>query len=166
MTGLFPTCYAYSYAHVTLPHVGVPEDADYPGRRLGLPHSGPGAVAGWGRRLLAIFIDFTMARLAVAAFVGSKVFVPEASQQTAGLLFLPIVVMGIEIWILTGLLGGSAGQLIVGVGVRRTSGGPLDPLRGFGRAVAICLVIPAVIYNRDQQGLHDLMADSVAIRTR
>jgi len=148
---------------VTLPLVGELDGADYPGRRLGLPQGGPGAVAGWGRRLLAIFLDFTLARLAVAAFVGSEVLVPEASRQTAGLIFLPLVVMGLKIWIVTGLLGGWVGQLIVGIGVRRTSG---EPLRGLIRAVAICWMIPAVIYNRDQQGLHDLVADAVAIRTR
>ena len=37
-------------------------------------------------------------------------------------------------------------------------------MRAFVRTLLILLVIPAVIYNRDQRGLHDLAADSVVVR--
>jgi hypothetical protein len=48
--------------------------------------------------------------------------------------------------------------------VRRVGGGSLDPIRALLRTVLILLVIPAVIYNRDQRGLHDLAVDSVVVR--
>jgi hypothetical protein len=97
--------------------------------------------------------------LVVGAFVGQDVWSGGGAAQ-----FAPLAVFGVEAWILTALLGGSAGQLIVGVCIRRTSGGPLDLLRALLRTALICLVIPAVIYNRDQQGLHDLAVDSIAVR--
>jgi hypothetical protein len=147
-----------------LPLVSVPADVDdYPGRRLGLPASGPGSVAGWGRRLLALFIDWTMSRLVVAAFLGQEVIVPSADRQTGDAVFLPILVLGLEIWVLTTLLGGSAGQLMLRVAVRQTTGQPLNAWRALIRTVLLLLVIPPVVYNRDRQGLHDLAVDSIAV---
>jgi uncharacterized RDD family membrane protein YckC len=145
----------------------VPADVDdYPGRRLGLPESGPGSVAGWGRRLLALFIDWTMSRLVVAAFLGQGVIIPNTDRQTGDALFLPILVLGLEIWILTATLGGSAGQLILGVAVRRVDGALLSLWRALVRTALLLLVIPAVVYNPDRRGLHDLAVDSVAVMRR
>lgn len=135
------------------------EEQDYPGQRRGLPPSGPGAVAGWGRRLLALLADWALSTLAVAAFIGRDVWNAEGPEQWATL-----VMFGFEVWVLTTLLGGSAGQLVTGVVVRRTSGAPLDIFRALLRTLLICVVIPPLIYNRDQQGLHDLAADSIALR--
>lgn len=148
------------FTRVTLPRVGVerPED-DYPGQRFGLPPNGSGAVAGWGRRLLALAIDWALSMLSAAAFAGRQVW---SGGGAVG--WLPLAVFAAEATLLTALLGGSAGQLLTGVLVRRTSGRPLDLLRALGRTLLLCLVIPPVIYNRDQQGLHDLAVDSIAVR--
>lgn len=136
-----------------------PTEHDFPGQRRGLPESGPGSVAGWGRRILALVIDWALAMLAVGAFVGQDVWNGGGAAQ-----WLPLVVFAVEVWVLTTLLGGSAGQLLTGVVIRRTSGGPLDIVRVLVRTVLLCLVIPAVFYNCDQQGLHDLAVDSIALR--
>jgi hypothetical protein len=109
--------------------------------------------------VLALVIDWAMSMLAVGAFVGPDVWSGQGVAQWA-----PLVVFAVETWLFTSLLGGSAGQVITRVVVRRTSGAPLDPSRALLRTLLICLVIPAVIYNRDQRGLHDLAADSVALR--
>ncbi len=97
--------------------------------------------------------------LVVAAFVGSDVWSGEGAAQ-----WTPLAVFAAETWILTSLLGGSAGQLVTRVVVRRTSGAFLDPARALLRTLLICLVIPPVIYNRDQQGLHDLAVDSITLQ--
>ncbi len=117
-------------------------------------------MAGWGRRVVALVIDWALSMLAVGAFIGQGVW----SGGGGAAQWLPLAVFALEVWILTTLLGGSAGQLIVGVTIRRTSGAPLDVLRALVRTALLCLVIPAVIYNRDQQGLHDLAVDSIAVR--
>jgi len=135
------------------------QSADHPGARFGLPDSGPGAVAGWGRRLLALVVDWALSMFAVAAFVGRDVW----GGGGAGAQFGPLAVFAVEVWLFTSLLGGSAGQLATRLGVRRTSGKPLDPGRVLLRTLLICLVIPPLIFNRDQQGLHDLAADSIVV---
>lgn len=137
------------------------EADDYPGARRGLPESGPGSVAGWGRRILALTIDWVLSLLAASAFVGGSVW--SASGSSSG-QWLPLVVFGVEVWVLTTLVGGSAGQLICRVTVRRTSGRPLDLLRALARTLLICAVVPPVIYNRDRQGLHDMAVDSIALQ--
>lgn len=136
-----------------------PLDRRYPGQRLGLPETGVGAVAGWGRRLLALVIDWVASMLAAAAVLGRGVW---SGQSAAG--WMPLVVFFFEVWILTTLLGGSAGQLVLRVVVRRTSGAPLGIIRALVRTALILLVIPPVVYNRDQQGLHDLAVDSIVVR--
>ena len=40
----------------------------YPGQYYGLPESGPGSVAGWSRRFVALLIDWLACSLIVIAF--------------------------------------------------------------------------------------------------
>ena len=131
----------------------------WPGERLGLPEHGPGSVAGWGRRVLALLIDWFGSMMVVGAFVGADLWSGRGVVQWA-----PLLVFAAELWLLTSLAGGSAGQLAMRLRVVRTGGGRLDPGRALLRAVLICLVIPPVVYNRDQRGLHDLAVGSVVVR--
>jgi uncharacterized RDD family membrane protein YckC len=131
----------------------------WPGRRFGLPRSGPGAVGGWGRRILALALDWALSMLFVGAFVGAGVWSGGGFGQWG-----PLLVFGVQRWLFVTLLGGSAAQIIVGLRVVRTGGGGLDPVRALVRTVLVCLVLPAVIFNRDRQGLHDLAADSIVVR--
>ena len=131
----------------------------WPGERLGLPEHGPGSVAGWGRRVLALLIDWFGSMMVVGAFAGADLWSGRGVVQWA-----PLLVFAAELWLLTSLAGGSAGQLVMRLRVVRTGGGRLDPGRALLRAVLICLVIPPVVYNRDQRGLHDLAVGSVVVR--
>jgi uncharacterized RDD family membrane protein YckC len=131
----------------------------WPGERLGLPEHGPGSVAGWGRRVLALLIDWFGSMMVVGAFAGADLWSGRGVVQWA-----PLLVFTAELWLLTSLAGGSAGQLVMRLRVVRTGGGRLDPGRALLRAVLICLVIPPVVYNRDQRGLHDLAVGSVVVR--
>jgi uncharacterized RDD family membrane protein YckC len=85
------------------------------------------------------------------------------ADQGVGFWGTPAVFL-IQRWLLTSLAGGSAGQLLSRVRVVRVDGGPLGPGRALLRTVLVCLVIPPVVYNPDQRGLHDLAAGSVAVR--
>ena len=109
--------------------------------------------------MLALVIDWALSMLAVGAFLGQDIWTGEGAAAWA-----PLTVFGLEVWILTSLVGGSAGQMVTGVVIRRTSGAPLDLLRALGRTVLLCLVIPPMFNNSDQQGLHDLAVDSIALR--
>jgi RDD family len=131
----------------------------WPGERLGLPESGRGSVAGWGRRVLALAIDWILSMLAVGAFVGSAIWTGGGSAGWA-----PLAVFAAEKWVLTALLGSSAGQLLTSIRVVRLSPEPLGLWRPLVRSVLVCLVIPPVIYDQDQRGLHDLAVGTVTVK--
>lgn len=131
----------------------------YPGERLGLPPEGPGSVVGWGRRVLALCVDWAACLLVVAAFQGAGVWTGRAVSQWGPLLgFL------VEATLLTALVGGSFGQLVCRVAVVRLDRRPVNLLQALLRTFLICLVIPPLVFDRDQRGLHDLAVGSVAIR--
>lgn len=147
---------------MTAPTASGGAEQDWPGQRLGLPRSGPGAVAGWGRRILALVIDWILSLLAVAAVTQSNPW--EYSHEGVVHERYAVLVLALEIWLLTSLLAGSAGQVVMRIAVRRVAGQLVDPIRVFVRTLLMLLVIPPVIYNRDQRGLHDLATDSVVVR--
>ena len=53
---------------------------------------------------------------------------------------------------------------LVGISVVRPGGGTPGPLAALVRAVLLCLVIPAVIFDPDQRGLHDKAMNTLLIR--
>ena len=64
---------------------------------------------------------------------------------------------------LTALLGGSFGQLALRIVVARLDGRPVNLLQALGRTALICLVVPPLIFNRDNRGLHDLAFGTIAL---
>jgi uncharacterized RDD family membrane protein YckC len=143
----------------------VPEtdaDADdYPGQRLGLPKAGPGSVAGYGRRLVALFIDWFVALALASIFVGGEVWTGEG----AG-LWAPLVTLAVYLTLLDGLLGYSIGRRILSLALIRIDGRrPVGIPRALLRSVLLCLAIPALVNNPDRRGLHDLAAGTVVVRT-
>ena len=135
--------------------VGTP----YAGERLGLPPEGRGAVAGWPRRVLALFVDWLTCLLVAGAIGGSAVMESHGAES-----WLPLLVFLVEATVLTALVGGSFGQLLLRVAVVRMDRRPLSLLTALLRTFLICLVVPPVVYNRDQRGLHDLATGTVAVR--
>lgn len=125
---------------------------DYPGRRLGLPASGPGSVARFGRRLGALCIDWLIALLT------SRLLLDGNEWATLG-------VFALEQAVLVGLLGGGVGHRLAGLKVVRLDGSDAGPLRGMVRAALLALAVPALIWDRDQRGLHDRFAGTVLRRT-
>ena len=133
-------------------------DADpggYRGERLGLPESGPGSLAGQGRRLGALLVDWAVAYLIIAAFGWH----PSTEQGQWGVL----AVFAAEHLLLLSTLGYTIGKRVFGLHVGKL-GGPLTPLNVVLRTVLLMLVIPAVIWDRDGRGLHDKFAGTVELR--
>ena len=61
-------------------------------------------------------------------------------------------------------LGGSPGHRLVGLNVAPMSGGWVGLWRPLVRTALLVLVIPAVIWDPDQRGLHDKVAGTVLLR--
>ncbi len=124
---------------------------EWPGKRLGLPESGPRSVGRLGRRMLALAIDWGIAILLSVAFF----------HYDAGAT-LAIFALEQSLFLLT--VNGSIGHLIVGLRVVPIAGGYLGLWRPLARTVLLCLVIPAVIWDRDQRGMHDRLVGTVLVR--
>jgi len=135
------------------------ESAQYAGQRLGLPVAGRGSVAGWGRRFLALLVDWIASVLVAAVVVGPRVLSSRGWEAWA-----PMLVFLVEATALTALAGGSFGQLVVRVAVIRSDRRPVSLLAALLRTAMVCLVVPPLIYDRDQRGLHDLATGTVAVR--
>lgn len=135
----------------------------YPGERLGLPESGPGSVAGWGRRIAALVLDWLASSLVAVGLFGYQWFGATAGEQ-GWVGSSPLLVFLVESTVLTALMGGSFGQLLLRVAVVRVDGRPVGLLQALVRTLLILLVIPPLVYNRDRRGLHDLAVKTVALR--
>jgi uncharacterized RDD family membrane protein YckC len=132
-------------------------DLGFPGERLGLPKEGAGSAASYGKRVLALFIDWGLAWLAVLFLV--RAFGWHVSPGS----LLPVAVFGVEVWLLTGLLGLTAGKRMLGLRVVRLDGRPVGLLWSLVRTLLVLLVLPALVWDRDYRGLHDRAANTVVI---
>lgn len=123
----------------------------WPGERLGLPERGPRSVGRAGRRIAALAIDFTISALLSAAFF-------QYSGVASTLIFAITQVVFIT------LLAGGIGHLLVGLRVVPVGGGWIGWWRPVVRTVLVCLVLPPLIWDADQRGLHDKIAGTVLVR--
>jgi uncharacterized RDD family membrane protein YckC len=133
------------------PAAATREPDDYPGRRLGLPQSGPGSVARFGRRLLALFVDWGLAMLVARGLLRGE-------EWTTLAVFTVVQI------VLVATLGASLGHLLLGLRVVRLDGTAAGPARALGRAVLLSLAVPALIWDRDQRGMHDRFMGTVLRR--
>jgi RDD family len=131
----------------------------YPGQALGLPDSGPGSLAGSGRRFAALLVDWLIA-YGLAALAMSLGLFSVAVLSTAVLL----------VWFVIGavslrLFGFTPGQVALGLLVV-----PVDGRQhvGFGRALArgvlLTLVIPPLFTDGDGRGLQDRFTFTAVVR--
>src|SRR5919199_1327688 len=129
----------------------LPTAQAYAGQRPGLPEDGPRSVASWGRRVAALFVDW-FACLLVTQLIGSAARLSDATIRS-----MPLLVFLVEVTLFTALAGGSFGQLALRIVVVRLDGRPVNLLQALLRTLLICLVIPPLVFNRDNRGLHDLV---------
>lgn len=132
-------------------------EQDYPGQRLGLPEEGSRSVAGWGRRIAALFVDW-FACLFVVNLIAAYAGLSDDVQR-----LLPLGVFLVEATLFTALTGASFGQLALRVIVVRLDNRPVSLVTAFLRTLLICLLIPPVVFNRDNRGLHDLAANTIVL---
>ena len=131
----------------------TPVQADWPGKRLGLPVSGSRSIGRFGRRLGALVIDWGIAYLLSFAF-----FRPDPDG------FATLIIFGVLQIVFLLVLNASVGHLILGLRVVPLVPGYLGFWRPFVRTILLMLFIPAVIYDKDQRGLHDKAAGTILVR--
>lgn len=156
---MFPACYA---GPITVDAVTASSEHDYPGQRLGLPREGRGSIARPGRRIAALLIDVASANLVGFAFFSSPdpvTGVSFANPVATNLIFFIVQILFIP------LIGGSPGHRIMGMRLELASGGWVGLWRPIVRTVLLALIIPAVVWDADQRGLHDKAVGTVLVRT-
>jgi uncharacterized RDD family membrane protein YckC len=134
--------------------VSSPEPAAqaWPGQRFGLPETGPRSIARIGRRIAAIAVDWAASVLISIAFFS---YDPIAT----------LVIFAVEQVVFLSLVSGSPGHILLGMRVVPAKGGRLGLWQPLVRTLLLCLVIPAVIWDRDQRGLHDRVCDTLLVRS-
>ncbi|MBO0595841.1 RDD family protein [Nesterenkonia sp. E16_7] len=126
------------------------EGPRWAGDQLGLPESGPGSMAPWSRRLLALFIDWGIATVISMAFFGGDELV------TLGIFAASHI-------ILIGLLGVTIGKRLMRIQVVRGQNLP-GPIFSTVRTLLLMLILPAILIGTDGRGAHDRAAGTVQLR--
>jgi len=133
----------------------------YPGETLGLPETGRGSLASWRARVAALILDWA-ASMALAVILFGTGVLNEAGWRS----WMILGVFFVESSILTGLAGGSFGQIIARIGVARLNGQPIGLLRAIARQAMICVVLPTIVIGAERRGLNDLALGSVVVNRR
>ncbi|MDN5745761.1 MAG: RDD family protein [Nocardioidaceae bacterium] len=117
------------------------------------------ATASWGRRVLALAVDWALCTLVVIAVVGIDRYGDVGSSS----LVLPVYI--VQTALLTWLAGGSIGKLLTGLCVVPADGRlrKLNPLKALGRQVLVALLIPPLVFRPDGRGLHDMFAGTATV---
>ena len=143
---------------------GSPGDvaAGHPGERLGLPAAGVDSVAGFGRRLAALFVDWLLAYGIAALLSGPDALSdPNLSWAVLGIWYLLTAVP-------VAVFGASAGMTVLGIRVASVGGASavIGVPRALLRTAMIALVLPPIFRDEDGRGWHDRATHTVVVRTR
>jgi uncharacterized RDD family membrane protein YckC len=149
------------------PGSGSPDHTpnDYPGQRLGLPQTGPGSMARFGRRIAALLIDWFIAYglTALAVSVGiinrDDFLYTQAGSTAVAVVWLVLGIVAVR------LFGFTPGQFalrirVVSVDQRQHVGLGRATIRG----LLVFLVVPALFTDADYRGLQDLATKTAVVR--
>ena len=116
-------------------------------------------TAPWGRRILALFVDWVACLAVVEGLVAAGVLA--ANPNGLGTLALFVV----ESALYTAVAGGSFGKLATRLRVVRHDGPgqPVSLLRALVRSVLVALLVPPLL-TFDGRGLHDVAAGTRTVR--
>lgn len=116
-------------------------------------------TAPWGRRILALFVDWVACLAVVEGLVAAGVLA--GNPNGLGTLALFVV----ESALFTAVAGGSFGKLATRLRVVRHDGRgqPVSLLRALVRSVLVALLVPPLL-TFDGRGLHDVAAGTRTVR--
>lgn len=129
-------------------------NAGYPGQDIGLPAEGPGAIAGMGRRVGALFADWMLCAFLAAALIRPPYW--EVQYWT-------LAIFAAQDFVLTALIGVTVGKRLLGIRVARLDGRMVG-LWALLRTVLVLCVIPPLLTDRDLRGMHDRAANTAVVR--
>jgi uncharacterized RDD family membrane protein YckC len=126
------------------------------GAGLGLPATGPGSLAGFGRRAVAYLVDAV-----AAALIAGLVTAPQAPRLWSLLSFGLITVVFLM------LTGQTPGMRVLGLRLAHPQPERRLALwRAVVRTALLMLLLPALVVDSDGRGLHDRLTDTAVVRNR
>ena len=131
------------------------------GEAIGLPATGRGSLAPLGARVGAFIVDD------IACALVATLFIPHGSSGVSGRLPGTWSLLPFAVDYLVGILvaGRTLGMYLFGLRVIRVSRDvAVDPLRALARTALLMLLVPAVVFDRDQRGMHDRLSDTAVVR--
>jgi hypothetical protein len=129
----------------------VSEAGDYwPGKVFGLPESGPRSVPSIFRRIGALSVDWAIAVGVSVAFFDYDPLALAAIFVVVHMLFGLVV-------------GGSPGHLLFRMRIAPVAGGALGIVAPLVRPLLLILVIPALLMDRDQRGVHERIVGTIMV---
>jgi uncharacterized RDD family membrane protein YckC len=135
-------------------------DFGYPGQRFGLPKQGIGSVARMGRRIIALMIDW------IAAILVTHLVFPDLVYGSEVFAAATLGIFAAQVFLLTATTGASFGYKLAGIRLISISPAPITFLKVLVRTALLCLVVPALIWDRDGRGLHDKAVGTITMRAR
>ena len=140
-----------------------PAHDTWPGKALGLPRTGPRSIARGGRRLLALLVDWSLAS------VLSYFFFPPTPENGVPLWtgvnsFATLGIFALLQILFIATAGGSIGHLVFRMRVVPLQPAWIGILKPLARTALLCLAIPALIWDKDQRGMHDRLVGTVLVR--
>ena len=133
---------------------------NYPGERFGVPATGRGAAAGFGRRLAALTVDWLLGYLIAGLFAGPDALgSQEFSWMVLGVWFVLTAVA-------VAAFGITPGMALLGIRVVSLRSTLVGVPRALLRTALVALVLPALARDGDGRGWHDRAASTIVIRTR
>jgi len=133
---------------------------NYPGERFGVPATGRGAAAGFGRRLAALTLDWLLGYLIAGLFAGPDALAsPNFSWTVMGVWFVLTAVA-------VAAFGITPGMAVLGIRVAPLRSDLVGVPRAMLRTALLALVLPALVRDADGRGWHDRAADTIVVRTR
>lgn len=118
---------------------------------MGRPAAGPASIARIGPRAGALLVDWAIASVLAYLFFDG----------------LPLAILGcfaaLQV-LLVGFFGHSIGHRLLRMQVQTLNGRPAGYIKAAIRTILICLVVPPLLIDRDQRGLHDRLGSTVLVR--
>jgi uncharacterized RDD family membrane protein YckC len=128
-----------------------------------MPSSGPGSLAPTTRRLVAFVVDCLASALIAGLFTVSFAGHSRAHALPGSWSLIPFAldyIVGLP------LTGRTLGMNLVGIRVVRVDRPTrITVLDAIVRTIALVLLIPALIWDRDGRGLHDRLARTAVVST-
>jgi uncharacterized RDD family membrane protein YckC len=126
------------------------------GASLGLPGSGPGSLAPFGRRVLAFLVDAFLSALVAALFTA-----PHLPGNWSLLSFAVVYVVFLV------AIGQTPGMRLLGLRLAHPRpAARLAPWRAVVRTGLLMLLVPALVVDADGRGLHDRLTDTAVVLDR